>query len=62
MRVAGRRHREKGYPDAFMFPDLPGYGLHCRHVRGLTLDNLELSADQPDARPAVALDEVHHAA
>lgn len=52
---------EKTYPDAYMFRDLPAYGLYCRHVRGLTLDDLELRADQPDARPAVVLDDVHGA-
>jgi polygalacturonase len=52
---------EKRYPDAYMFTDLPAYGLYCRHVRGLTLDTIELSLEQPDARPAVVLDDVHHA-
>jgi hypothetical protein len=52
---------EKRYPDAYMFKDLPAYGLYCRHVRGLTLDDIELDADQPDARPAVVLDDVRHA-
>lgn len=61
-KVASQRvlELEKGYPDAYMFRDLPAYGLYCRHVRGLTLDNIELNADQPDARPAVVLDDVHH--
>ena len=52
---------EKEYPDAYMFRDLPAYGLYCRHVRGLTLDNIELGVERPDARPAVVLDDVHHA-
>jgi polygalacturonase len=52
---------EKKYPDAFMYTDLPAYGLYCRHVRGLTLDGIELSVDRPDARPAVVLDDVRHA-
>ena len=49
---------EKTYPDAYMFRDLPAYGLFCRHADGLTLDRLDLRADQPDARPAVVLDDV----
>lgn len=52
---------EKTYPDAYMFKDLPAYGLYCRHVLGLTLDEIELSVDRPDARPAVVLDEVGRA-
>ena len=62
VRVASQRvpELEERYPDAYMFTDLPAYGLYCRHVRGLTLDNIELNVDQPDARPAVMLDDVHH--
>ena len=52
---------EKTYPDAYMFKDLPAYGLSCRHVLGLTLDEIELSVDRPDARPAVVLDDVGRA-
>jgi hypothetical protein len=52
---------EKTYPDAYMFRDLPAYGLFCRHADGLTLDRITLGADQPDARPAVVLDDVSRA-
>jgi len=58
--VASQRVPElaKRYPDAFMFHDLPAYGLYCRHVRGLTCDRVELDTDRPDARPAMVLDDV----
>ena len=52
---------EKAYPDAYMFRDLPAYGLFCRHVEGLTLDRVDLAAAQPDARPALILDDVRRA-
>lgn len=52
---------EKTYPDAYMLGDLPAYGLYCRHVDGLKLDRVDLNADQPDARPAVVLDDVNRA-
>jgi polygalacturonase len=52
---------EKTYPDAYMFRDLPASGFYCRHVRDLTFENLELTVDQPDARPAVVLDNVRQA-
>ncbi len=52
---------ESTYPDAFMFRDLPASGFYVRHARALTLDNVELSVDQPDARPAVVLDDVQGA-
>jgi hypothetical protein len=33
---------EKEYPDADMFKTLPAYGLYCRHVKDLVLDNVQL--------------------
>jgi glycosyl hydrolase family 28 len=48
---------EKRYPDAYMFNDLPAYGLYCRHVDGLKVDGIDLRVDQPDARPALVLDD-----
>ena len=44
-----------------MFRDLPAYGLYCRHVQGLRTDELDLTTEQPDARPAVVLDDVWQA-
>jgi hypothetical protein len=52
---------EKRYPDATMFRDVPAYGLYCRHVTGLRVDQLDLKAEQPDARPALVLDDVRDA-
>lgn len=49
---------EGRYPDAAMFTDLPAYGFYCRHVVGLTMDGLDLSVAQPDARPALVFDDV----
>ena len=48
---------ERRYPDATMYPDLPAYGLYCRHVSGLSLDRIELRVERPDGRPAVMLDD-----
>lgn len=52
---------EKTYPDAYMFRDLPAYGLYCRHVEKLTLDRVDLATAQPDARPGLILDDVRGA-
>jgi Glycosyl hydrolases family 28 len=49
---------EKTYPDAYMFRDLPAYGLYARHVEQLELEGIELGFEQPDARPALVLDNV----
>jgi glycosyl hydrolase family 28/pectate lyase-like protein len=53
--------QENSYPDAYMWRRLPAYGFYCRHVRGLTLDRIDLDIDQPDKRSAVVLDDVHDA-
>jgi len=48
---------ERRYPDATMFPDLPAYGLYCRHVSALSLDGIDLRVERPDGRPAVMFDD-----
>jgi len=37
------------------------YGVYARNARGLTLHNVRLETEQPDARPAVVLDHVEDA-
>jgi hypothetical protein len=46
------------YPEFGMFGTLPAYGFFCRHVTGLALDNIDLSYQEPDYRPALFLDDV----
>src|ERR1035438_10691487 len=41
-----------------MFGRLPAYGLYCRHVTGLKLDNARLVSAAPDQRPALHCEEV----
>ena len=50
--------REKDYPDAKDFGDLPAYGLYCRHVQDLALDQIHLAYEHSEGRPAIILDEV----
>ena len=42
-----------------MFGALPSYGFYCRHVEGLTMENIDLSYDSPDLRPALYLNDVN---
>jgi hypothetical protein len=58
--LANRRppEREASYPDATMFGQLPALGLYARHVRGLVIRDLDVSAARPDARPVLAVDDV----
>ena len=46
------------FPNSDMFGPLPAYALYCRHVRGLKLGGLRLSAIAPDARHALVCDDV----
>jgi hypothetical protein len=41
-----------------MFGTLPAYGFYCRHVKGLSLRNIETSFLQDDERPALVCDDV----
>jgi hypothetical protein len=39
----------------------PAYGMYARNVKGLTLQNVRLEFEQPDARPAIIFDNVQDA-
>lgn len=41
------------YPEPSMFGRTPAFGLWTRHVRNLSLHNVELTTAEPDLRPAV---------
>ncbi len=58
---AARDVRENGggYPENRMFGVLPAYGFFIRHVKGLTMKNVNVTIKQKDARPAILLDDVH---
>ncbi|HVE55990.1 MAG TPA: glycoside hydrolase family 28 protein [Pyrinomonadaceae bacterium] len=51
---------EKNYPEPSMFGVLPVYGFFVRHARGITFDNVEVSFEKEDARPAFLLDDVQN--
>jgi polygalacturonase len=45
--------KENAYPEFNMFgTTMPAYGIYARHVRGMKLDNVQLTPLTPDARPA----------
>jgi len=46
------------YPENYMFGTLPAYGFYIRHVTGIDLDNVSVSFEQQDTRPAFVLDGV----
>jgi len=47
---------EFDYPAAIMFSELPAYGIYCRSVDELTLENITLQSADGDKRPAIAID------
>jgi polygalacturonase len=50
--------KEQAYPEPDMFGRIPSYGLYARHVKSLGMRNVEFTVDEPDARPAVRLEDV----
>jgi len=53
--------KEKQYPEPSMFGDIPAYGFFIRHVKGITLEDVEISYLKEDLRPAFLLDNVRQA-
>lgn len=49
---------EKGYPEFSMFGELPAWGFYVRHVKGLTMKNISITARVKDYRPACVYDDV----
>jgi polygalacturonase len=50
------------YPDNRMFGVLPAYGFYIRHARNVKMNNIHVTIEQPDGRPAFFLDDVHDSA
>ena len=46
------------YPKWTSFGTLPSYGFYIRHVKGIRLNNIQLSIDKPDRRSALVVDKV----
>ena len=51
---------EDEYPEALMFGNLPAWGIYCRHVEGLRLENIDLELESADARPALMFEDVQN--
>jgi polygalacturonase len=46
-----RNEKEKDYPEATMWGNLPAKGFYVRHARNVQFSNIEILTAQPDARP-----------
>ena len=49
---------EAGYPEFSMFGELPVWGFYVRHVKGLKWQNVKISKNGSDYRPAMAFNQV----
>ncbi len=52
---------EKDYPEPSNFKAIPAYGFFIRHVKGLLLNNVQVSYMEQDQRPPFILDSVSNA-
>jgi polygalacturonase len=52
---------EDGYPDPRNFAPIPAYGFFIRHVKGIELDNVDVSFENEDFRPPFILEDVKKA-
>jgi len=52
---------EYQYPEPGMFGVMPAYGFFIRHVKGITLDNVEMNCVKKDLRPPFWLLDVQDA-
>ncbi len=50
--------KEKSYPEATMFGNLPSYGFFIRHAKNVSFSNVQLITNSVDARPALYLNSV----
>lgn len=53
--------KEDTYPEPSMFGELPAYGFFIRHVKGLQVNDVEVSYLKDDARPAFVMNDVQWA-
>jgi hypothetical protein len=49
------------YPEYSQFKELPAWGFYVRHVKNLKIENVTLTAQGKEYRPAIVLDDVQGA-
>jgi polygalacturonase len=53
--------QEKVYPEPSMFGVVPASAFYVRHVKGLTMDGVDVAFEKDDTRPPFVLDDVQDA-
>jgi polygalacturonase len=49
------------YPEFSQFKELPAWGFYIRHAEGIEFENVTLTAQKKDYRPAIVIDDVNGA-
>jgi len=49
------------YPEFSQFKELPAWGFYIRHADGIEFENVTLTAEKKDYRPAIVIDDVNGA-
>ncbi len=49
------------YPEFSQFKELPAWGFYIRHADGIEFENVTLTAEKKDYRPAIVVDDVNGA-
>lgn len=57
-RVKEVKEAEKEYPEFSMYGELPSWAFYVRHVKGLTMKNINVRLADKDFRPAFVFDDV----
>jgi len=47
---------EKSYPEFSQFRELPAWAFFIRHAKNITLENIKVTAEKSDYRPAIVID------
>lgn len=47
------------YPENRMYGALPSYAFYLRHAKNIRMNNIKITQQQADGRPAFILDDVH---
>jgi pectate lyase len=47
----------KSYPEYSQFKELPAWGFYIRHAKNVIFDNVKLTAEKRDYRPAIVVQE-----
>ena len=53
-----RDEKEKEYPEATMWGNLPAKGFFVRHARNIKFSNIQVQTDEFDTRPEIVCEDV----